>query len=411
MSNQKAEHDLLNSLIKLSREVSHGRYGNPEQIFELTKTGTYPKPITDLAESFGMMIVKVEAREFHLQETIEKLKKSNKELQSAQKKLSRENSMLKDDLRKKFSRNSIKGQSKVIKEILSLVDRLADTSVNILITGETGTGKELIAKAFHYQSSRNRGPFVALNCSALPEKLIESELFGIEKGVATGVERRIGKIEQAHGGTLFLDEIGDMPLSTQTKMLRVLQDFEIERIGGRKTIPVDLRIIAATNKDLKGAIADKSFREDLYYRLNVANINLPPLRDRKEDIPLLLKTFLTTYATKYNRTTLSFSTSVIKDLKEYPWPGNVRELENEVERAVALALSDTISHDDFSEDLQEWFGNRADRTDAPDSLKDIEIRKIQDVLKDTKGNKSEAARRLGLSREGFRKKLQRYGLS
>jgi len=412
MTGSRKEGQLLEYLLKVIKQVSRGRYGKPDEIFELTKTKVYPSAITELAESFGMMIVKVEAREFQLQQTIDKLKKVNKELKNAKKGLTLENTQLKQDLRKKFSPTRIIGQSPGIRGILSIIEKIADTKVNVLITGETGTGKELFAKAIHYQSKRNHRPFIALNCSALPDNLIESELFGIEKGVATGVEKRIGRIHQADGGTLFLDEIGDMPFVTQAKILRVLEEHEIERVGGRTTIPVDIRIIAATNKDLKKGIKENRFREDLFYRLNVVNFHILPLRDRKDDIPLLLNSFLKLYSKNLGRSPIKFDSNVIKHLKCYPWPGNVRELENEVERAVALAYSDIITMEDLSEDICNYKIKRPTKgISGQGDLKEMEIMTIQKVLGEVKGNKTEAARRLGLSREGLRKKLNRYRIS
>ncbi len=402
---------LLEHLMKLAEQVSRGRYGKPEGIFELTKTGTYPERIVELAESFGMMIVKVEAREFQLQQTIDKLKETNRELDAAKKQLAHENVNLRHNLRQKFSPSRIIGQSPKIRDILDKIEKVADTPIHILITGETGTGKELFAKAIHYYSSRNAKPFVALNCSALPESLIESELFGIEKGVATGVEKRIGRIEHADGGTLFLDEIGDMPLASQSKILRVLQEHELERLGGRKNIPVDIKIIAATNKDLRQEVKDKVFREDLFYRLNVLHLEIPPLRGRKDDIPLLLKAFCDSYARNLNRFPMKFDPGVIEKLLNYPWPGNVRELENEIERAVALSFSDTITMEDFSEQVRGHLSLESFKEiSATDNLREMEIATIKKVISDVKGNKTEASRRLGLSREGLRKKMNRYGL-
>ena len=403
---------LLEHLMKLAEQVSRGRYGKPEEIFELTKTGAYPERIVELAESFGMMIVKVEAREFQLQQTIEDLKKANSELDAARKQLAHENINLRHNLRRKFSPGRIIGQSPGIRDILEKIEKVADTPIHILITGETGTGKELFAKAIHFHSSRNAKPFVALNCSALPETLIESELFGIEKGVATGVEKRVGKIEQADGGTLFLDEIGDMPLASQAKILRVLQEHELERLGGRKNISVDIKIIAATNKDLRQEVKNKTFREDLFYRLNVLHLDIPPLRERKDDIPLLLRAFCDSYARNLNRFPMKFDTGVIEKLRNYPWPGNVRELENEIERAVALACSDTITMGDFSEQLSAHFRRESvPGVAATDNLKELETATIRKVISEVGGNKTEAARRLGLSREGLRKKMNRYGIS
>jgi transcriptional regulator with PAS, ATPase and Fis domain len=401
---------LLDHLVEAMAGVARGRYGKPEEVFELTKRGAYPDKVVELAESFGMMIVKVEAREFQLQQTIEKLRRANKDLEHARRRLTKENSHLKRHLRKKFSPGRIIGRSHAIQSILDRIDKVAEAPANVLITGETGTGKELFAKAIHYHSGRQDKPFVALNCSALPENLIESELFGIEKGVATGVDQRIGRIEQAHGGTLFLDEIGDMPPLTQAKILRVLEESTVERVGGRKSIPVDVKVVAATNRDLKEAIAKREFREDLYYRLNVVHLSIPPLRERREDIPLLAAAFLERYGQIMNRTGLKLSEEGLKHLVRYDWPGNVRELENEVERAVVLACDDRIGREDLSPAVLE--NSRLeeappDLDTLPENLKEVEKLMIQRTLEKVGGNKTEAARRLGMSREGLRKKLNR----
>ncbi|HSE84314.1 MAG TPA: sigma-54 dependent transcriptional regulator, partial [Thermodesulfobacteriota bacterium] len=236
-------------------------------------------------------------------------------------------------LKRKAGIKNIIGKSPRIQEIIKLIEKVSDTPLNVLITGESGTGKELAARTIHSNSSRCDKPFVAINCAALPESLLESELFGIEKGVATGVERRAGKIEMANGGTLFLDEIGDMSLSAQTKLLRVLQERKLERIGGRSTIEVDVRVLAATNKDLQKEIEKGNFREDLYYRLNVVHINMPSLREIKEDIPLIARHLLSSFVNELGRDPLSFSPKAMNTLVNYNWPGNVRELENEIKRA------------------------------------------------------------------------------
>ncbi|MBF0498221.1 MAG: sigma-54-dependent Fis family transcriptional regulator [Deltaproteobacteria bacterium] len=403
---------LLNKLIDLTDQVANGCYDVAGEIFELTKAGVYPERIVKLAEAFGMMVVRLEAREYQLQERVENLIKKHQEVNQVTEKLSYENNYLKNKLRQKFSPKRIVGQSPQVLDLLETIDKIADTPVNVLILGETGTGKELFAKAIHYQSYRNDKPFVALNCSALPEHLVESELFGIEKGVATGVDRRTGKIEQADGGTLFLDEMGDMPLSVQAKLLRVLEEREFERVGGRKTIHVDIRVIAATNRDLKKALEQNTFREDLFYRLNVVRLNVPPVRERSDDVPLLLNAFLEYWSKNLNCGAMKFDPDLLRLLKEYPWPGNVRELENEVERAVALAVSETIELEDLSEDIRNYFRIRVEKkNDLTPATETTEPRLIKSMLAATKGNKSEAARRLGLSREGLRKKMIRYGIS
>jgi transcriptional regulator with GAF, ATPase, and Fis domain len=400
---------LLKYLIDLCEEISKGHYTKIEELFELTKEGKYPQRVTELAEAFGMMMVKVEAREYRLEQVIDDLKKAKAELSDAKDRLFRENIHLKQTLRHRFVPSRILGVNPQIVGLLKKVEKIADTPLNILITGETGTGKELIAKTIHYNSSRSEKPFVVLNCSAIPETIFESEIFGIEKGVATGVEKRIGKIEQSDGGTLFLDEIGDMPLQSQAKILRVIEDHELERVGGRKTIPVDIRIVAATNKDLSKEVEEETFREDLFYRLNVINLHIPPLRERKDDIPLLAGFFLEQCTKKLDRQKMRFTPDVISRFKAYPWPGNVRELENEVERAVALSYSDTITVDNLSESLGK-FSIEERQEKKLTSVKEAEILLIRKTLEEVKGNKTKAARILGLSREGLRKKMKRYGI-
>lgn len=266
--------------------------------------------------------------------------------------LMQENAQLWREVEGKFSAQNILGNSAKIQSVMKMIKQISDTSVNVLITGESGTGKELVAKAIHYNSPRTRRPFVALNCAALPESLVESELFGIERGVATGVERRIGKFETAHGGTLFLDEIGDLNLTAQSKILRVLQERVIERVGGRKSVPVDVRILAATNKDLGEGIKKGSFREDLYYRLKVIHIRMPPLREIREDIPLLANHFLADSCREMNRKPANLASQALSSLANYPWPGNVRELENEIKRLVVTVRRKTLNEEDLSEAIR-----------------------------------------------------------
>jgi DNA-binding NtrC family response regulator len=393
-------------LIGLCQELSIGKYGNENILFELTKEGVYPELVTKLAEAFGMMMVQVESRQYHLECIIDDLKKAEKNLQAAKDRLSCENVNLRQTIRQHFSPVRIIGKSPILMTLLDKVQKVADTPVNILITGETGTGKELVAKTIHYNSSRCNGPFIALNCSAIPESIFESEMFGVEKGVATGVDKRIGKIEQADGGTLFFDEIGDMPPAAQAKILRVIQERLLERVGGRKSIPVDVRIIAATNKDIREAVTKKAFREDLFYRLNVVHLRLPSLRDRSDDIPLLLNYFLEQSVKRLGRPPMRFAKETVKELSAYEWPGNIRELENEVERAVALSTADTIT----PEDLRDHVRSKPAAVRTP-SLKDTERDLILKNIKATNGNRSEAAKRMGMSREGLRKKMKRYAIA
>ncbi len=411
--------EFIDLLIHITEAISQGDYNRAQELFELTKEGEYPPEISSLAESFGMMLVKIEAREFHLKETIKELQRTKAELEVARQRLALENKGLRQSLRGRFSPKRIIGQSRKMQEIIEQTERLADLPVNVLITGETGTGKELIAKTLHYNGIRKDGPFVAINCSAIPDSLFESELFGIEKGVATGVGKRIGRIEQAHGGTLFLDEIGDMPLSSQAKILRVLEEGEVLRVGGKSPVSVDIRIVAATNRDLRREIEQRRFREDLYFRIKVVNIHLPPLRERVEDIPILLNNFLRIYSHKFGRGGMKFSTEAMNCLKKYPWPGNVRELENEVERLVALAPYSVIRIEDLSQEILSSCGKMS--TGEGDevqmhslegvlNLQEMEQLLIKKALERTNNNKSQAARLLGISREGLRKKMARYGL-
>jgi Nif-specific regulatory protein len=288
--------------------------------------------------------------------------------------------------------------------------------VNVLITGESGTGKELIAKALHYNSPRARKPFVALNCAALPETLLESELFGIEKGVATGVDSRLGQFQKADGGTLFLDEIGDLSLTAQAKILRVLQERVLERVGGRHSIPVDVRILAATNKDLEAEIAKGGFREDLYYRIKVIHVHMPPLREIREEIPLLANHFLKEYCRETARS-LAFAPEVMRKLVSAPWPGNVRQLRNEVMRLAACARLNMIQEEDL------WEGTANQSRDQQltiqpvklQSLKkaviEMEQRMITEALRETRNNQQQAARLLGLSRQGLINKMKRYAIA
>ena len=292
------------------------------------------------------------------------------------------------------------GDSAGIRRVKEIVVRAAASRVGVLIRGESGTGKELVAKLLHAASPRRDGPFLALNCAAVPESLLEAELFGIERGVATGVEARPGKFELASGGTIFLDEIADAPLAIQAKLLRVLQEREIERIGGRRRVPVDVRVVAATNADLEKAIKERRFREDLYYRIRVVEIPLPPLRERHEDVPRLIGHFLSRIATRDGRRPKSLTREAVARLLDYPFPGNVRELENLLEGAVALVPGDTIE----AGDLQLRGSRPVEGRDDSLDLATLEIHHIRRVLESVGGNKSEAARILGINRRTLYRK-------
>jgi Nif-specific regulatory protein len=342
------------------------------------------------------------------------------DLRRSQDELAEQNAGLRREVESRYSTHGIIGTGPGIQQIVRLVERIRDSSVNVLITGESGTGKEMAAKAVHYTSPRARKPFVALNCAALPETLVESELFGIERGVATGVNPREGQFQKANGGTLFLDEIGDLSLTAQAKILRVLQERVVERVGGRNPLPVDVRLLAATNKDLEAEIAKGSFREDLYYRIKVIHIHMPPLREMRDEIPLLANHFLKEYCRETGRAPLEFSVEVMRSLTSSPWPGNVRQLRNEVIRMAACARGSVIGEEDFLEGLPRApearaaaapAGARAPRPQfVKDAVEALEREMIADALEATRNNQQQAARRLGLSRQGLINKLKRYGL-
>ncbi len=322
-----------------------------------------------------------------------------------------ENRRLKAELDRSLGSRRIIGQSSVMRETLDLVDQVAPSSATVLIMGESGTGKELIARAIHDGSTRKNKPFVAINCAAIPDTILESELFGAEKGAFTGAtQRREGRFERAHQGTLFLDEIGEMALHVQVKLLRVLQEGEIERLGGTQTVAVDCRIVAATNRDLAKEVAEGRFREDLYYRLNVINLRLPPLRERPDDVPLLAQHFLQTYARKNNKSILGIEPDAIVMMMAYAWPGNVRELENVTERAVVLARGDRITDNDLPPKVRTRGGApRMISFPLGTPLEEVEQKLVNETLKMTKGDKRLAAQLLGIATRTIYRKLDAWG--
>jgi DNA-binding NtrC family response regulator len=309
------------------------------------------------------------------------------------------------------------GQSASLLEVLSRASRSADTDATVLIRGESGTGKELLARSIHSLSRRSEGPFVAINCAALPETLLESELFGYERGAFTGAAaRHLGRIEQANGGTLFLDEIGDVPASVQVKLLRFLQEHEYSRLGGGETLRADLRIITATHRDLEKLIAEERFREDLYYRLNVVGLLIPPLRQRREDIPELIEHFLAQYAKRYDRPVRQLTHEASDALMKYAYPGNVRELENIIEQATVLAGASSITLADLPASVRSGGAPAASGALSPgevrgnlgELLEEIERRVVLETLSMHDGNQSSTARHLGLTEGGLRYKLLKW---
>ena len=397
-----SEQAFLDTLINLCDDLAWGRPASEDRLFALTKEGAGPKNYVRLAEAFGMMLVKVESREYHRSQLIADLKTRNAELEEAHRLLAERNTHLMRTIQENYQTKKIVGQCEAMRKVIQLALTIARRPINTLILGPTGAGKEVIAKAIHFNSPRREGPFVAVNCTAIPDSLFESEMFGIEKGIATGVNARKGLIEEASGGTLFLDELADMTLPNQAKLLRVLEEREVLRVGSSKPVSVDIKLIAATNANLEEAVRKGNFREDLYYRINVAEIRVPPLRDR----------------------------AVCRQLLQYGWPGNVRELNNEMERAASLTIGNRVELSDLStrivpdevrchlletEPLISRDGADTPREETPTAqnynLQEMERKLILDVLNKTGGNKSKAAELLGITREGLRKKLLRMGIN
>jgi len=321
---------------------------------------------------------------------------------------------LKDEIGRNQEFRNIIGQSKGIQKIMELINKVAPIDLTVLITGESGTGKELTAAAIHQKSKRNKAPFIKVNCAAIPETLLESELFGHEKGAFTGAhERRIGKFELAHQGTIFMDEIGDMTPATQAKILRLLEQRELERVGGKETLKIDVRVIAATNQDLTQAVNEKKFREDLYFRLNVFHILLPPLRERKEDIPILVDHFIHGANQRLGKEICGISADAMKFLLDYQWRGNVRELKNSIERAVALAEADFITSDVVALSFKETEARSDLNTpEAPmslgNTLEEVERQLIFDALLKTGAVQVEAAKLLGITEKNLWKKIKKH---
>lgn len=317
---------------------------------------------------------------------------------------------LRDELQGRYRFHNLIGKSPQMQQIYQLIQQTAESSASVLIEGESGTGKELVARAIHYNSPHAKAPFIAVNCSALPETLLESELFGHVRGAFTGAIRdRVGRFEAADGGTLFLDEVGDISPLVQLKLLRFLQEREFERVGDRKTVKVDVRIIAATNKNLKSLINEGRFREDLYYRLRVVPIILPPLRERKEDIPLVVNHFVAKFQQQTNKAIKSVTKLAMAAMLDYNWPGNVRELENAIEHAFVRGQSNKIELIDLPKELSERRADKPLRRGGPAVLTKAEERNmVIQALSEAKGNKSKAAKLLGLGRTTLYKRLKEY---
>lgn len=334
--------------------------------------------------------------------------------------LLRENLLLRKELAERTSFERMVGHSEPMRALYSMIERTASSKATVLITGESGTGKELVARALHAQSPRADGPLVPVNCGAIPESLIESELFGYVKGAFTGANKdKMGLFEAADGGTLFLDEVGELPLNLQVKLLRALQEKRIQPVGSVSELPVDVRIVAATNRDLRTEIEEKRFREDLFYRLNVIELRIPPLRERTEDIPLLLEHFLHRFNTEHGKDIQGISHEATEVLVNYPYPGNVRELESIMERAVTLEIGGMISTEvlPYSMMQHESFKKMASELEIPDDgmdleqmVENLERSLLQKALTKTGGNRTEAAKLLGISFRSIRYRLDKYNL-
>ena len=380
-------------------------------------------PVSILMTAYGSEDVAVEAMKQGADDYIAKGRMQIDELEMRigrairRQKLETENEALNQRLDKRFGLENIIGESVEIHRVLELVRQVAPTHVTVLIQGESGTGKELIAKALHQLSPRARQPMVTVHCAALAPTLLESELFGHEKGAFTGAhERRIGRFEQAQGGTLFLDEIGEIDATVHVKLLRFLSERTFERVGSGKTMAADVRVVAATNKNLAELVKEGTFREDLYFRLRVVPVWMPPLRDRSADVPLLARAFLKQFAREHGRPVREFSPEALRALMDYRWPGNVRELRSDVERAVVLAQNDRIELSDLSPNIREGlgeFGGPSVKLDLPETaltVKDAEKQLVVRALEEANGNRTLAAKKIGISRRTLHRKLHAYHL-
>ena len=411
-----SEQAFLDTLINLCDDLAWGRPASEDRLFALTKEGAGPQNYVRLAEAFGMMLVKVESREYHRSQLIEDLKTRNAELEEAHRLLAERNTHLMRTIQENYQTKKIVGQCEAMRKVIQLALTIARRPINTLILGPTGAGKEVIAKAIHFNSPRREGPFVAVNCTAIPDSLFESEMFGIEKGVATGVNARKGLIEEASGGTLFLDELADMTLPNQAKLLRVLEEREVLRVGSARPVPVDIKVIAATNVDLRQAVAQGRFREDLYYRLNVAELTLPPLRERGDDILLLARHLLAQHAHNMERAALTLAPATQQCLLAYDWPGNVRDLENALQSAMILCTDGTIRPEHLPDRVKGYDSTEeATIAGSGGSIREInaqmEKELILEALKKHNFNRTLTAEALAISRKTLFNKMKRYGLS
>ncbi len=381
---------------------------------------TKPELPVIMMTAFGTIEMAVEAMKKHAYDYIEKPFENEQIKQTIKKalenyRLVKENKLLTEALSDRYRYGNIIGKSKPVLKVFDLIDKVSRSKASVLITGSSGTGKELVAKAIHYQGPRKDRPFISINCGALTETLLESELFGHEKGAFTGaVAMKKGRFELADGGTLFLDEVGEMPPSLQVKLLRVLQEMEFERVGGTRTIKVDVRILSASNRNIKEDVSNGAFREDLYYRLNVIHIDVPSLQERIDDIPLLVRHFIKKFQNNGKEKKIELNPEVWKAFYSYPWPGNVRELENVIERAVVLLSGETITIDVLPEQLTgaktEFDVERFIPPNVPlqKALEEIEERLVRRALAQSNNVQAHAAKNLGITKSLIQHKMKKY---
>lgn len=428
--------DAYTRLVALCEQIACGNYEKAKEIFDLPLAGTADAPTRILAEALGLMLVRIEAREFERERLLAEISTAREELERHRARLAVENRRLRAQVRNSASAPRPIARNPGMRALLVQAERLAFTKANLLIMGETGSGKGVLARYIHDIGPRAGKTFIAVNCAAIPATLLESELFGIEAGVASGVQARPGRFEQASGGTLLLDEIGDMPLESQAKILHIIEQGELERVGGRKRITVDVRVMAATHRNLERLVEEKAFREDLFYRLNVVQLRVPPLRERQEDIPMLVSHILAGLADQREDAPRRVSPDALRLLMSHTWPGNIRELQNTLERAFLLAENGRIAPTDLppallADYVPESESQHPARPELADddychayafeeapagafssrlTLEDAEADHIRRVLALNAGNKSHTARMLGISREGLRIKLSRLNI-